>query len=176
MSFVDIAFVITAGLLIFNGLKNGFIFSLAGLISLPAAFIVASLFSPQFAKVLANNNLSASPVIAYLVLFFGTVVIIHILATTFRNTFKALPLIGSADTLLGGVVGFVEAWLLWVVVLVILHNFLQDTNQIQALGLQITTFQSWQEFYNTAMTNSVFAKVNSFMISTVPVYAKSIKY
>ncbi len=45
---VDILFIVTIVLLVFNGLRNGAVFSLFNLLSLPAGFIVAKLYGPQF--------------------------------------------------------------------------------------------------------------------------------
>ena len=168
LNLVDLLFVVTIILLVFNGVRNGFVFSLVNLLSLPIAFVVAWLFGPSLTNLLAANNLNATPVISYIVLFFGSVLIIHILATAIRGTIKRIPLIGLGDTALGGLVGFVEAWLLWVVLLLILHNFLQDVNQVHSLGINTSMFEKWQQFYNDAVSNSLFARVNSFIISTVP--------
>lgn len=168
LSLVDVLFVVTIVLLVFNGLRNGFVFSLVNLLSLPIAFVVAWMFGPQLTSALSANNLPSTPIIAYLILFFGTVLIIHILATTFRGVIKSIPLVGLGDTLLGALVGFVEAWLLWVVVLLVLHNFLENVGNLPG-GIATSQFSSWQEFYNTAVTNSLFAKVNSFIITTVPI-------
>ena len=165
ISLVDVLFVITIVLLVFNGFRNGFVFSLINLLSLPVAFAVAWVFGPQLTQALSGNNVGAVPVIAYLILFFDTVLVINILATLARGVVKKIPLVGPADTLLGGVIGFVEAWLLWVVILLILHNFLQNVNQLP--GVSAAQFSGWQDFYNTAVTNSWFAKVNSFFITTI---------
>jgi uncharacterized membrane protein required for colicin V production len=168
LSLVDLLFLVTIALLVFNGLRNGFVFSLVSLLSLPIAFAVAWFFGPKLTSLLAANNLTATPLISYIVLFFGSVLVIHILATALRGTVKRIPLVGFGDTLLGGVIGFVEAWLLWVVLLLVLQNFLQDTSQVQKLGIDAALFQSWQHFYNDAVSNSLFARVNSFFINTVP--------
>lgn len=165
---VDLLFIVTIGLLVFNGLRNGFVFSLVNLVSLPLALVVAWLFGSKLTQLLAANNFNATPVIAYLVLFFGTVLIVHILATVFRGVIKTIPLVGLGDTLLGGVVGFAEAWLLWVVLLLVLGNFLQDVHSLP-FGIADAQVSSWQTFYNTAVTDSLFAKVNGFLIHTVPV-------
>jgi uncharacterized membrane protein required for colicin V production len=168
LSLVDLLFLITIVILVFNGLRNGFVFSLLNLLSLPIAVIVAWVFGPKLTDLLAANNLSATPLISYVVLFFGTVLIIHILATVLRGTVKRIPLVSFGNTLLGGVVGFVEAWLLWLVLLLVLGHFLQDVTQVQSLAVSPNMFQGWQQFYNEAIANSLFAKVNGFFINTVP--------
>jgi uncharacterized membrane protein required for colicin V production len=168
LSLVDILFVATIILLVFNGLRNGLIFSLLNLLSLPLALLIAWLFGPRLTTILAANNFNATPLISYVVLFLGTVFVIHIVATILRGTIKYIPLVGLANTLLGGVVGFIEAWLLWVVLLLVLGRFLQDVNQVQVLNVNVSLFQSWQQFYNDAVSHSLFAQVNSFIITTIP--------
>jgi len=168
LSLVDLLFLVTIVLLVFNGLRNGFVFSLVNLLSLPIAFVVAWLFGPKLTNLLAANNLNATPIISYIVLFFGSVLVVHILATAIRGTIKRIPLVGLGDTALGALIGFVEAWLLWVALLFVLHSFLQDVSQVSSLGINTSQFQSWQQFYNDAVSNSLFARVNSFIISTVP--------
>lgn len=172
MSLVDILFLVTIVLLVFNGLSKGFVVSLIGLLSLPIAFFVAWMFGPRLVQTLNSANLPSNPVIAYIILFLGTVLILHLVALSFRGIRK-IPVLGALDTLLGGAVGFVEAWLLWVVLLLVLHNFLQDTSQVQQLGISTSVFQSWQQFYNDAVSNSLFAKVNAWIIQTVPLIRKT---
>ena len=41
LSLIDILFLITVALLVFNGLRNGAVFSLINLLSIPVAFGVA---------------------------------------------------------------------------------------------------------------------------------------
>jgi uncharacterized membrane protein required for colicin V production len=166
MNLVDTLFFITIALLVLNGLFKGLVISLIGLLSLPLAFVVAWLFGPHLVQILASAHLTTNPMIAYIVLFLGTVLVLHIVALTFRGI-KKIPGIGLADTLGGGVIGFVEAWLLWVVLLTVLQNFLQDTSQVQQLGIDAPLFHTWQDFYNMAVSNSLFAKVNGFFIHQI---------
>ncbi|HEX7736269.1 MAG TPA: CvpA family protein [Ktedonobacteraceae bacterium] len=165
LSVVDVLFLATIILLVFNGLRNGFVFSLANLLSLPAAAIAAAVFGPSLTAKLGIN-----PLVSYILIFLVAVVVIHIVARAVRGTAKKIPLISSGDALLGGVVGFIEAWALWVAFLLILGHFLNvvDHSQIQQMGIHIDTFQSWQKFYNDTVSNSLFARVNGWFIKAVP--------
>ena len=163
LSIIDLLFLVTIVLLVFNGLRNGAVFSLFNLLSIPIAFLVAYAFGPQFTNILAANKLPATPLIAYVVVFFGTVLILHIIGTVVRGVTSRLPLIGIADSLIGAVIGFVEAWVLWLVLLIVLHNFLQTVR-----GFPIGDLTTWQNFYNTAVSHSLFANVNSFFVKTFP--------
>src|ERR1700736_5192668 len=101
MSLVDILFLVTIALLVFNGLSKGLVLSLIGLLSLPIAFFVAWWFGPRLVDMLASANLPSNPMVAYIILFLGTVLILHLVALSFRGV-KKLPGIGALDTLLGG--------------------------------------------------------------------------
>ncbi len=167
MPLIDILFLVTVGLLAFNGFSNGAVASLVNLLSIPLGFAVAYFFGPRFTAVLAANGLAATPLISYIVLFGGTVLALHIIGTVVRGIVQKVPLIGFGDRLLGALLGFVEAWLLWVTLLLLLHNFLQDIHNLPTI-ITTSQFNSWQQFYNDAVTNSLFAKVNSFIVTRLP--------
>ncbi|GAC1364079.1 MAG: hypothetical protein NVS2B12_38400 [Ktedonobacteraceae bacterium] len=176
LGLVDILFLITVVLLVFNGLRNGAIFSLVSLIGLPIGLGVAYYYGPQFTRLLAQNGLPATPLISYIILFFGSVFIVHIVGNMIRSVVKRIPLISQGDTLLGGAIGFVEAWLLWLFLLMLLGVFLgsvqttinQGTHIVPGLNVQVTQFQSWHDFYNQAVNNSLFARVNSLFVKALP--------
>ncbi|HLZ58861.1 MAG TPA: CvpA family protein [Ktedonosporobacter sp.] len=176
-SLIDILFIITVALLVFNGLRNGAIFSLVNLIGIPLGIGAAIIFGPRFTALLAANGLPATPLISYAVLFLGTVLVLHIIGTMVRGVVQRIPIIGLGDSLLGGAIGFVEAWLLWLFLLIVLGTFLGNLqNEVHIVnglplvgnGLQFDQLQSWHGFYNEAVTNSLFAKVNGFFIKQLP--------
>lgn len=167
MNTIDILFLVTIALLVFNGLRNGAVFSLIHLVALPVAFAGAALFGPSLTSVLAAHNLPATPLIAYGVLFFGIVLVLHVIGSSLRRVLHAVPFIGAGDRLIGAGLGFVEAWLLWVVLLAVLHGFLQGTHSIPGVGPAL--FQSWQQTYASAIAQSLFAHVNSVFVQTLHV-------
>ena len=172
VNWVDILFLVTVILLVFNGFRNGFVFSLINLISIPLGIAAALYFGPGLTSQLAGNNLPATPLISYIVLFFGVVLVLHLVGTSLRGTLKRIPVIGCGDELLGGVVGFVEAWLIWLILLILLGNFLatvqQGTHVISGVNIQVPQLQSWHNFYNQTVTDSLFAHVNSFFVKQLP--------
>jgi len=176
ISIVDILFLVTVVLLVLSGFRNGAVISLVSLVSIPLGIFVAIQYGPGFTKLLAVNGFSATPLISYVVLFFGTVLILHLIGSFVRNVVKAIPLFGPADALLGGVAGFVEAWVLWLVLLIILGNFLHGvqasiqstTNIIPGLNITVDQFTTWHDFYNQTITNSLFARVNAFFVGQLP--------
>ncbi len=176
-NWIDILFLVTVALLIFNGLRNGAIFSLINLLGIPIGLGVAFFFGPQLTALLAANKLPATPLISYIVLFFGSIFILHIIGTVIRGVVQKIPLVGFGDSLLGGVVGFAEAWLIWLILLILLGNFLlglqntlqQGSHIIPGLNIQVDQLRTWDDFYNQAVTNSLFARVNGFIVHTLPV-------
>ena len=171
LSLIDILFLVTVVLLVLNGFSNGAIASVVNLLSIPVGFVVAYMFGPRFTLLLAANGLPETPLIAYIVLFFGAALVLHIIGTVVRGVVQRVPLIGFGDRLLGALVGFVEAWLLWVVLLLVLRNFLLDINNVNSVSsgvVNTSQFSSWQQFYNNAVTNSLFASVNSFIVIRLP--------
>src|SRR5437660_12855646 len=97
LSLIDILFLVTVALLAFNGFSNGAVTSLVNLISIPLGFAVAYLFGPRFTLLLAANGLPATPVISYVVLFCGTVLVLHIVGTVLRGVITKVPLVGIGD-------------------------------------------------------------------------------
>ena len=175
ISLIDILFLVTVALLVFNGLRNGVVFSLINLVGLPIGFAVAYFYGPRFTALLAANGLPATPLISYIALFFGTVLVIHIIGTMVRGVIRVLPIIGLGDALLGGLVGFAEAWLLWVFLLVVLGSFLANAQGAAqqgvygaSAGIQTSQLKEWHDFYNEAITTSLFARVNGFFVKTLP--------
>lgn len=177
---VDILFVVTVILLVFNGLKNGALFSLISLLVLPIGFAVAYYFGPTFIVWLASSSLNLSPLISYAILFIGTILVLHILGNFLRRVLKVIPLFGPLDTLLGGVIGFVEAWLIWFILLMIIGTFLYDVQYgINAFpGVDLSQFvghsqdwhvQNWFSSYNDIVNHSLFAQVNNFFAGILPV-------
>jgi len=57
------------------------------------------------------------------------------------------------------------------VLLLVLRNFLLDINNVNSIShgvISTSQFNSWQQFYNDAVTNSLFARVNSFIVGKLP--------
>ena len=167
MNTIDILFLVTIALLVFNGLRNGAVFSLIHLVTLPVAFAGAAWFGPALTGLLAAHHLLATPLIAYVALFFGIALALHVIGSSVRRVLHAVPFIGTGDRLIGAGLGFVEAWLLWVVLLAVLHGFLQGTHSIPGIGPSL--FLSWQQAYDSAVTQSLFAHVNSAFVHTLHV-------
>jgi uncharacterized membrane protein required for colicin V production len=179
LDIVDILFLVTVVLLILNGLKNGALFSLISLLGLPIAFAVAYFLGPRTILLLASSGLPATPLIAYAVLFIGTILALHIAGFFLRPALKVIPVFGALDALLGGVIGFVEAWLIWLILLIAIGTFLNafHSGTTSFAGIDLTQFfrhwndwhvQDWYTFYNDAVNHSLFTQVNNFFGQIIP--------
>jgi uncharacterized membrane protein required for colicin V production len=175
-NWIDLLFLITIALLVFNGIRNGAIFSIVNLLSIPIALAVAYFLGKPFTLFLASNGLTISPLLGYIVLFFAAVLIVHIIGTLLRGVLRAVPLLGLGDVLIGGLVGFIEAWLLWVIVLWVIGGFLNNVQHaitagstiIPGFNITLDQYTSWHDTYNQALNSSLFAQVNSFILAKLP--------
>lgn len=171
-NWIDILFIATAILLVINGFRNGAVVSLINLITIPLGFVVAFVFGLAFTQFLASIGLGVTLLIAYIILFFATVFVVHLIATVIRGVLHKIPVIGFGDELVGAVIGFVEAWLLWVILLVAVGSFLagiQDAlAKVAQVGIRVDQFRAWHDVYNDAVSHSLFAQVNSFIVKPLP--------
>jgi len=167
---IDILFLVTAVLLVLSGYRNGAVFSLIMVPGVPLGITLASTVGPRFTALLAAHGLSAAaPFIAYNALFFGTVIVFSVIATLLQRFIRKLPAtVNRGDAILGGVIGFAEAWLLWVFLLISLGTFLGGLHFIPGLNIQLVHLQTWHDFYNFNVTNSLFARVNGAFVKTLP--------
>ena len=66
--------------------------------------------------------------------------------------------------------------MLWLVLLIILGNFLHGVQTtihstvsvIPGLNITFDQFKAWHDFYNQTITNSLFARVNAFFVAQLP--------
>jgi uncharacterized membrane protein required for colicin V production len=162
--------VLLGGFLI--GLKRGFIMQLVHLIGFIAAYIVAYLYYDDLAPKLelwipypSSNDGSASLLlnsisleqayynaIAFAILFFATKIILQILGSML-DFLAHLPILHTANRWLGGLLGFVEVYLIVFILLYI---------------ATLVPIESFQAHYD----NSWIAQG---MVKNTPVFSESVK-
>lgn len=171
-NWIDILFLVTVVLLVINGFRNGAVVSLINLLTIPLGFAVAFLFGLAFTQFLTSVGLAVTPLIAYIILFFAAVFVVHLIATLIRGVLRKIPVIGLGDELIGAVIGFVEAWLLWIVLLVAVGSVLAGAQDALAkaaqVGIKVDQFRMWHDFYNDAVMHSLFVQVSSFIVKPLP--------
>jgi len=106
----DIALLVLLGVLVILGLIKGLARLLIGIAALLAAFVLAAQFHADLATRLTWLDLSVNVerLIAYLMIFFGTMIVGGLVAWLARKLLKA-AMLGWADRLAGGAVGLLAA-------------------------------------------------------------------
>jgi membrane protein required for colicin V production len=109
----DITLAILAGLLVLLGLAKGLARLLIGIAALVAAFMLAAQFHEALALRLPWLDIPADArrLVAYLLIFFGTMIAGGIAAWLVRRLLKA-AMLGWADRLAGAAVGLLAAALI----------------------------------------------------------------
>src|SRR5215813_13081997 len=89
----------------------------------------------------------------------------NMIATLVQRFIRKLPAaVNRGDSILGGMIGFAEAWLMWVFLLTSLGTFVAGIQTgiqpgihvIPGLNIQLVQLQAWHDFYNYNVTNSIF--------------------
>jgi uncharacterized membrane protein required for colicin V production len=171
---VDIVVVLALAFSVWHGWRTGFLVGIFNLLSIPLGLAAAFFFAPSLAK---YTNISLTYM--YALVFFGVVIGVHLIGHLLRNLLnRVFPFGKGVDKVLGAVVGAVKAWVLLVTFLVVWGNTLSSptlhtvactaSTAGQLVGSSVSTastLDTWQTDYNTAVSNSTFAKINSFMIA-----------
>ena len=171
---LDIIVALALFFSIWHGWRNGLLVGLFNLLSIPLGIAAAYFFAPGLAK-----SFNFSLTYMYAIVFFAAVVAVHIVGNVLRKVLSsAVPFARETDKLLGAVVGGLKAWVLLVLFLVVWGNALNSStlhsvactaasaSQLVNKG-EATTASSlgnWQTDYNTAVGNSIFANINSFVV------------
>jgi membrane protein required for colicin V production len=123
MGTFDIVTGIIILLFLLKGLKNGFIIELASLAALAAGLLAAVLFSDMVGQWL-NDYITTRfmPILAFVVVFIGVVIVVHLIARAIDRLVKAIAL-GWLNRLAGASFGALKAALLISIVLLLLDAF-----------------------------------------------------
>ncbi len=171
---LDIIVAIVLFVSIWHGWRSGLIVGLFNLLSIPLGIAAAYFFAPGLAK-----STTISLTYMYAIVFFAAVIGVHIVGNLLRKVLSsAVPLARETDKLLGAVVSGAKAWVLLVLFLVVWGNALNSStlhtvactasaaSQLVNKGEATTasTLGNWQADYNTAVGNSIFANINSFVV------------
>jgi uncharacterized membrane protein required for colicin V production len=164
---LDIIVAIVLVFSIWHGWRTGFMVGLFNLLSIPLGIVVAYFFAQGIAA--ATHT---SPTLMYIIVFFATVIGVHIVGSLLRRTLRSkVPLAKGTDSLLGAIVSGAKAWVLLVLFLVVWGSLLNSSTiqQVACATTAVTntaadTLSNWQGDYNHAVGHSVFAQVNSFVV------------
>tara|TARA_B100001540_G_scaffold94100_1_gene84892 strand:- start:1851 stop:2372 length:522 start_codon:yes stop_codon:yes gene_type:complete len=126
---VDWLIVVVLGLSILLSLWRGFTREAISLAGWVAAFVIANMFAAQFSTLLASaiDNITGRYVVAFAILFAGTLVVAGLLARLARQVVKATGL-SLLDRLLGTVFGFARGVILVLVAAYLLRQLAPPQN------------------------------------------------
>ena len=122
MNVLDIIVLCFIGLLVFNGIRKGFIISLFSLIALGLGIYAAVHFSNYIEKILVDNVHPSSswlPILSFALTFVVVVIIVMVIAKALE---KIVDLVGMGilNHLFGGIFGFIKGVLIISVILFII--------------------------------------------------------
>ena len=107
---IDVVILVLLGLGAYEGYKKGLLMSLIGIFGFVLAIVLGIYFMEFVGNWLATETEQkalALPVVAFLLIFFGTLFLIHIAGRAFKKML-GLVLLGGLDSLGGAVLGIVR--------------------------------------------------------------------
>ena len=125
MNYLDFIILTIAALLVINGVRKGFIISLASLIALALGIYLAVNFSNYFDGVLMEHfkfSCKWLPVLSFTITFLAVVIIVMIIAKALE---KVVDLVGMGilNHIFGGIFGLIKAILLVSVLAFIISSY-----------------------------------------------------
>ena len=130
MNVLDIILLVFIGLLVFNGVRKGFIISLATLIALVLGIYAAVHFSNYMGKVLVDNFHTGGswlPVLSFSLTFLIVVIIVMVIAKAIEKVVNLVGM-GFLNHLFGGLFGLMKGLIIVSVLLFIITSF--DTKEM----------------------------------------------
>jgi membrane protein required for colicin V production len=170
MNYLDIVLLCFLGLLVFNGVRKGFIISLATLIALILGIWVAIHFS-NYISVILEKNLHPSgtwlPLLSFTLTFLLVLIIVMLIA---KGLEKLVDLVGMGffNHLAGGVFGLLKGILFASVLLFIITSFDPKQKLITAKAKEKSLFYGYVERIFPELMN-FFGGEMKFPDVTIPV-------
>jgi uncharacterized membrane protein required for colicin V production len=162
---LDMLILITLVIGTLHGWRVGAVVSLISLLSIPIGLGVAWYWGPALAVEFVHLGFPFPILPAYALLFFGTIVVLHLIAEILRALIHSFFIFAFADEAIGAVVGFVKVWLLWLLFLVLWGSVL--TLPLHIAGLHTVNTARLQQDYNSIVTTSIFAHINQAVVHPV---------
>lgn len=115
----DLIAVTIVGICLVVGLFRGAIDEIFSLIGWIIAFILANTFAKDIADAMSGviHKAEVRLIVAYLILFMGTLVLVSLIKLMLSEFMKAIGL-GSVDKILGGVVGFAKGTVIVMIIVI----------------------------------------------------------
>lgn len=128
MNFLDIILICIVGIFLVRGLLKGLVQEVLSLLALFLAVFLAANFKgvliPHL-KLYIGNETTVSA-LAYVIIFFGTLIVFWLLAKFLRSMLD-ISLLGWVDRGAGGLFGLIEGVVIGLIVLMFLQSFAPDS-------------------------------------------------
>ncbi len=129
MNFLDIILICIVGIFLIRGFFRGLVQEILSLTAIVLAIFLASnyqhLIVPHL-ELYIKSEITVSA-LAYVLIFFGTLVVFWLIAKAIR-TMLDISLLGWIDRAAGGIFGLLEGVLIGLIVLMFLHAFAPNRN------------------------------------------------
>lgn len=128
MNFLDIILICVAAIFLIRGLFRGLVQEVLSLVAVILAIYLASNFQHLIVphlEIYINSEMTVNG-LAYVILFFGTLIVFWLLAKVLRSVLD-ITLLGWVDRLAGGIFGAIEGALIGLVLLMFLQSFAPES-------------------------------------------------
>ncbi len=122
MNALDIALVVLLGWSTYRGWQTGLLRSLLGLAGLVFGYILALAYGQPFGLALTGDDSTLCGILGIVVVFFGTILVVHFVARFVKAFLHATPL-GAFDAAGGGLLGLAQGVLAFGLLLVLAYSY-----------------------------------------------------
>lgn len=128
MNFLDIVLICIVAVFVLRGFFRGLVKEVLSLIAIVLAIYLASNYQQVLVphlQIYIENEITVSA-LAYVTIFFGTLIVFWLLAKAIRS-FLNIALLGWVDRVSGGIFGAIEGGLIALLLLMFLYSFAPDS-------------------------------------------------
>ena len=132
MNFLDIILICIIAIFLIRGFFRGLVQEILSLIAVVIAIFLASNyqhFLVPHLELYINSEITVNA-LAYVLIFFGTIIVFWLLAKALR-TMMDITLLGWVDRLAGGVFGTIEGALIALILLMFLQSFAPESDLLR---------------------------------------------
>jgi membrane protein required for colicin V production len=136
MSYLDIIFLAVIAIMTAYGIWRGMISQVLSIAGIIVGYMLASQHYVEFAGQLKFTDPNLAKIVSFILIFFACVLASTILAWLLNKIFR-LPGLGVINSFLGGVVGFMKAFLLVAIVSLLLITMVSSDNPVLSKSMTL---------------------------------------
>lgn len=154
---LDIVVIFLILILLFKGLKKGFVYEVFAITKIFATLFLVTKFNDKINNVLLSYNYKYSNITVYVIAFVVIYIILSIIVYIIDNFLKVIKL-GTLNSILGGIFGLLKGATLSFVIIVFLI-FIREYNE--NIGKTLDT--SYSAYYTSIYFENMFDLFPKFM-------------